>query len=82
MPALRRRELLALPVMGFGLQLVAAAPAIGSAPLRLLRTGDLGGLPWIELELQGANTRWLVDSGASAALISPALAERLKLRPL
>lgn len=82
MLALRRRELLALPLAGFGLQPAVAVPTGGSAPLRLLRTGDIGGLPWIELELQGASTRWLVDSGASAALISPALAERLKLPPL
>jgi hypothetical protein len=60
----------------------SAGGADGVLPLHLLRTGDLGGLPWIELELKGTATRWLVDSGASAALISPALAERLQLRPL
>lgn len=84
MPLLRRRELLALPLAlaGAGARRAAAAPSGGSAPLQLLRTGDIGGLPWIELELQGSPTRWLVDSGASAALIAPELAERLKLRPL
>ena len=81
MPLLRRRELLACALAGCGARAVAA-PAGGTAPLQLLRTGDIGGLPWIELELQGASTRWLVDSGASAALISPALAERLKLPSL
>jgi hypothetical protein len=58
------------------------AAAGGSLPLHLLRTGDLGGLPWVEIALGGRPTRWLVDSGSSAALISPALAESLALRPL
>lgn len=84
MPPLRRRELLAWPLAlsGVASRSAAAVSADGAAPLQLLRTGDLGGLPWIELELQGAGTRWLVDSGASAALVTPALAERLKLPPL
>jgi hypothetical protein len=83
MRLLRRRELLAALALG-GLpgRPLAAPPQAGSAPLQLLRTGDIGGLPWIELPLQGMATRWLVDSGASAAVIAPALAERLQLRPL
>ncbi len=55
----------------------AQAPAV--LPLQLLRTGDIGGLPWVELPLAGRTTRWLVDSGASIALIAPALAQELKL---
>ena len=82
MPLLRRREWLACVLAGLGPRAAVAAAADGMAPLQLLRTGDIGGLPWIELELQGASTRWLVDSGASAALIAPALAERLKLPSL
>jgi hypothetical protein len=83
MKLLRRRDLLALPLALGGMASPHVLAAAGAAvPLQLLRTGDIGGLPWIELQLQGASTRWLVDSGASAALIAPALAERLKLRPL
>lgn len=86
MPSLPRRTVLALPMSlglpGAGTQRAAAAPRGGSAPLQLLRTGDIGGLPWMELQLEGMATRWLVDSGASAALIAPALAERLKLPAL
>ena len=37
---------------------------------QLLRTGDIGGLPWVELPLDGPATRWLVDSGASIALVA------------
>ena len=59
-----------------------AAGEGAAVPLQLLRTGDIGGLPWIELELQGSRTRWLVDSGASSALVAPALAERLELQAL
>lgn len=84
MSMLSRRRLLALSLCGLGAgQPARAAADTGvTVPLRLLRTGDLGGLPWIEVELQGVATRWLVDSGASAALISPALARRLKLSAL
>ena len=85
MPVSRRRLLQALLASG-GLHAGWAAgeggPAGGTLPLRLLRTGDLGGLPWVEIELGGQPTRWLVDSGASAALIAPVVAERLALRPL
>ncbi len=79
---LHRRRLLQLA--GCGLPAWPQARAAGDAgwPLQLLRTGDLGGLPWVQIELQGQPTRWLVDSGASAALVSPALAERLRLEPL
>lgn len=86
---LRRRDLLRAP-LGLGalgaLGALSAARAAavqeGSAPLHLLRTGDIGGLPWAEWPLQGRPTRWLLDSGASAAVISPELAQSLKLQPL
>lgn len=48
----------------------------------LLRTGDIGGLPWVALELGGRPTRWLIDSGASTALVAPALAAHLQLERL
>lgn len=76
---LTRRRLLQWPLAACALPAGAAGATL---PLQLLRTGDLGGLPWVEIDLQGRATRWLVDSGASAALVSPALAERLALRPL
>ena len=80
---MQRRRLLHWPLALCALGWSRFAAAAGAAvPLQLLRTGDLGGLPWIELEVQGVPTRWLVDSGASAALISPTLAERWKLAPL
>ena len=77
---MRRRRLLQCTLAG------AAAPwalrahaAAGRMPLHLLRTGDIGGLPWIELAVGGAPTRWLLDTGATIALLSPALAARLQL---
>lgn len=54
----------------------------GNAALGLLRTGDIGGLPWVGLELGGRPTRWLIDSGASTALVAPALATHLQLERL
>ena len=83
---MRRRELLALAgsvgMGGVGAAARAQGAAEGSVPLQLLRTGDIGGLPLIDIELQGTATRWLLDSGSSAALVTPALAQRLKLREL
>ncbi len=82
----RRRDLLPLAIgLCAGGMPLAAARQDGAdivVPLRLLRTGDIGALPWIELELGGARTRWLVDSGSTAAVVSPALAGRLKLERL
>lgn len=54
----------------------------GLLPLQLLRTGDIGGLPVVEIALGGRPTRWLVDSGATTALIAPALAATLGLSRL
>jgi hypothetical protein len=84
--AVRRRDLLplGLGLLATGLSSGAVSARAGDivVPLRLLRTGDIGALPWIELELSGERTRWLVDSGSTAALVSPALAARLDLRRL
>lgn len=62
----------------------ASAPAAGplSCPLELLRLGDLGGLPLVALTLQGRPTRWLVDTGASTAVVSRRLVAELGLRVL
>lgn len=83
---LRRRRFCALAAASYaaahGCQVAAQAPAQFAAPLHLLRTGDIGGLPVVELELGGQRGRWLVDSGSSAALVAPALAQRLQLRRL
>jgi Aspartyl protease/PDZ domain len=84
---MRRRELSALAgvVVGIGSPGVgswAQAVPSGIVPLQLLRTGDVGGLPLIDVEFQGKPTRWLLDSGSSAALVTPALAQRMKLREL
>lgn len=87
---MRRRELLALAGSvgmggagaGAGAATQAEGSTAGSVPLQLLRTGDIGGLPLIGIELAGTATRWLLDSGSSAALVTPALAQRLKLREL
>ena len=57
----------------------AVLPDAGTTALHLLRTGDIGGLPAIDIVLDGRPTRWLVDSGATTALVSPALAARLAL---
>ena len=81
---MRRRALLqsALGACTLGAARGGRAQGLQERPLHLLRTGDLGGLPWIELAIDGVATRWLVDSGATTALVSPALAARLKLARL
>jgi predicted aspartyl protease len=81
---MQRRRLLLSGAAACGLaaaRLAFGQPAgMASVPLRLLRTGDIGALPFIEIVLGGEPTRWLVDSGATTALITPALAARLNLR--
>lgn len=81
---MQRRRLLQFGATAFGLgvaRFAASQPAArAAAPLQLLRTGDIGLLPSIEIMLDGAATRWLVDSGATTALVTPALAARLTLR--
>jgi hypothetical protein len=54
----------------------------GALPLQLLRTGDIGALLSVEIALGGRPTRWLIDSGATTALIAPALAAALGLQRL
>ena len=81
---MQRRRLLRFGVVACSLGVArgaAGAPAApATVPLQRLHTGDIGLLPSIELVLDGVPTRWLVDSGATTALVTPALAARLKLR--
>jgi hypothetical protein len=82
-PDVRRRCLLQAGIAACGLGLtrgVSAQPlSDGTMALHLLRTGDIGGLPWVEFDLAGVASRWLIDSGSTAAVISPTLAARLRL---
>ncbi|HPE60772.1 MAG TPA: aspartyl protease family protein [Thiolinea sp.] len=54
-----------------------------SLPLQWLYTGDMGGLPLVNIRLgeaeQPRNTWWLVDTGSSHNVVSPQLVEELKL---
>jgi predicted aspartyl protease len=52
-----------------------------AAPTRLglLRTADLGGLPTVEVSIAGRSGRWLIDTGASRHVISPAVGRDLGL---
>ena len=55
------------------------APAEVSLPLHWLRTGDIGGLPLVEVTLAGRITTWILDTGAGAHVISETLASELAL---
>ena len=86
---MQRRVLLRLGIgasavgaLGVGAHGRAQGVPAGALPLQLLRTGDIGGLPAVEIALDGRPTRWLVDSGATTALIAPALAAALGLARL
>ncbi len=59
---------------------VAASPA-ESAPMTLERIalGELGGWITLQVSVGGEAGRWLLDTGASRNLVSPALARRLGL---
>lgn len=70
------------------LALAAALFSIGTAradsgpvPLRRIALGELGG--WIEVSatVDGRSGRWLLDTGASRNLVSPALARQFGLEP-
>ena len=82
MTGLRRRDLLrlALGLGSGGAWPVAIAQPVVSAPLHRLHTGDLGALMAVDAQLGGQPWRCLVDSGASIALVSPALAQRHALK--
>jgi hypothetical protein len=79
---MRPRARLAALALGASLAGIGAARAdSGPVPLRRIALGELGG--WIELTatLDGRNGRWLLDTGASRNLVSPALARQLGLEP-
>lgn len=62
-----------------------AAPSAGGiprAPLHRLHTGDLGALVAVDATLGGRPWRCLVDTGATVALVSPAVAARERLEVL
>lgn len=58
----------------------AQAPSSGELPLRLLPTGDIGGLLAVDVTVDAASGRergrWLIDTGSSRHLVSPAFARR------
>lgn len=66
-----RRRLLQSAVLALGGSRAAAA---ASGELRLVRSGDIGALLAVPAVLGMRRGWWLVDSGASSALVSPALA--------
>src|SRR5512133_90613 len=86
---MQRRVLLRLGIgagaagaLGVGAPGRAQGVPAGALPLQLLRTGDIGALLSVEIALGGRPTRWLIDSGATTALIAPALAAALGLQRL
>ena len=54
---------------------------VSTVPMQLLYTNDLGGLPAVPVIIAGRKTWWLVDTGSSHNLVSPQLAQRLRLAP-
>jgi len=75
-----RRRLAALLLCGAALCGAARADA-GRVPLTRLSLGEIGGWIVLDVELGGEHGRWLIDTGASRNLVSPALARRLGLSP-
>ncbi len=61
---------------------VARAQDSGPVPLERLYTSDVGVLFTVAVEIGGERGRWLVDTGASRHLVTPAFARRLGLREL
>ena len=57
----------------------AAAGDSGVVPLQRVRTGDLGSLIAVDLDLDGMRSRWLLDTGASRHLVTPTFARRQAL---
>jgi hypothetical protein len=59
----------------------AARADSGRMPLARVALGEIGGWIALDVELGGQRGRWLIDTGASRNLVSPALALRLGLQP-
>jgi hypothetical protein len=57
----------------------AARADSGRVPLTRVSLGEIGGWIALDVELGGQRGRWLIDTGASRNLVSPALARRLGL---
>lgn len=57
----------------------AGAVDSGDVPLHRVHTGDLGMLIAVDVTVGEARGRWLVDTGATHHLVSPAFAERQRL---
>jgi predicted aspartyl protease len=84
--SMRRRDALRWAAGASGLALAVPALNAGtvamnspSGTLHRLHTGDLGALVAVDASLGGRPWRCLVDSGASVALVSPAVAAREQL---
>jgi len=79
---LRRRDAigLALGAAGWGRSGPAQAQGADAAALHRLHMGDLGALVAVDARLGGRPWRCLIDSGASIAVVSPAVAAREQLR--
>lgn len=74
---LRRRGCLAALAGAALVPWVRPARAVGVAlPLHRLRTGDIGGLIGVSLELEGRLGIWLIDSGSTNHVIDAAYARR------
>ena len=71
-----RRRLLQGAVLALAASRSAAA---AGGELRLVRSGDIGALLAVPAVLGARRGWWLVDSGASSALVSPAVARELDL---
>lgn len=59
----------------------AASADSGPLPLTRVSLGEIGGWIALDVELGGQRGHWLIDTGASRNLVSPALAGRLGLQP-
>ncbi len=65
--------------------LLGAGPAASeelTVPLRLLRTGDIGAVPLVEVMIGAERSWWLLDTGATSNVISPHLVARIKSREI
>lgn len=59
----------------------AASADSGPLPLTRVSLGEIGGWIALDVDIGGQRGRWLIDTGASRNLVSPALAQRLGLQP-
>jgi Aspartyl protease len=81
-PVWRRRSVVVAVCGALGAATLRAQPAAAGTPLHLVHTGDLGAQASIDATLGGQASRWIVDSGSTIALVSPALALRVGARTI